>query len=91
MSISQNYKELFRHSSITEIISLFQSLLDADEIAPDEALALAGAIHAGLRTPQGQDGSLYARYARIMAMLRFGRPEIHEHVVADWQLHQPGV
>ena len=90
MSISQNYKELFRYTTITEIVSMFQSLLDARDIAPEEALALAGAIHAGLRTPQ-QDGSIYARYARMMALLRYGMPEIHEHVVAGWQLHQPGV
>jgi hypothetical protein len=90
MSVSQNYKELFRHTTITEIVSMFQSLLDARDIAPEEALALAGAIHAGLRNPQGQDGSIYARYARLMALLRYGMPEIHEHVVADWRLHQPG-
>jgi len=89
MTITQNRKELFEHTTIMEIVSMFQSLLDTRDIAPEEALALAGAIHAGLRNPQGWDGSIYARYAQMMALLRYGMPEIHEHVVADWQLHQP--
>jgi hypothetical protein len=91
MSISQNYKELFRYATITEIVLMFQSLLDARDIAPEEALALAGAIHAGLRNSQGKAGSMYAIYARMMALLRYRMPEIHEHVVADWQLHHPGM
>jgi len=86
MSISQNYKELFRYATITEIVSMFQSLLDARDIAPEEALALAGAIHAGLRKPQGLDSTAYARYAQTMALLNHHMPEVHQHVVANWRL-----
>jgi len=86
MSISQNYKELFRYTTITEIVSMFQSLLDSRDIAPDEALALAGAIHADLRNLQGSDGSIYARYARTMALMNHHMPHVHQHVVVNWRL-----
>ena len=67
---------------------MFQSLLDAQDIAPEEALALAGAIHAMLRNPRMQDGSIYAQYARMMALLEHGMPSTSEYVAANWQLHQ---
>jgi hypothetical protein len=86
MSTIENSKELFRQTTITEILSMFQSLLDALDIQPEEALALAGAIHAGLRNPQGLDGFAYARYAQAMALLNHHMPEVHQHVVANWRL-----
>jgi len=86
MSNTQNYKELFKYASITEIVSMFQSLLDARDIAPEEALALAGAIHAGLRKPRGQNGAAYARFAQAMALLNHHLPDVHQHVVANWRL-----
>lgn len=86
MSDSQTYKELFKYATITEIVSMFQALLEAHDIAPEEALALAGAIHAGLRKPQGQNGTMYARYAQAMALLNYRLPDVHRHVVANWRL-----
>lgn len=86
MSGSQIYKELFRNATVTEIVSMFQSLLDARDIEPQEALALAGAIHAGLRKSQGQDGTAYARYAQAMALLNHHLPGVYHHVVAKWRL-----
>ena len=86
MSDTQNYKELFKYATITEIVSLFQSLLDERDIAPEEALALAGAIHAGLRKPHGLNGAAYARYAQAMALLHHHLPDVHQHVVANWRL-----
>jgi hypothetical protein len=86
MSDTQNYKELFKYATITEIVSMFQSLLDERDIAPEEALALAGAIHAWLRKPQGQNGVAYARYAQAMALLNHHLPDVHRHVVANWRL-----
>jgi len=88
MPTIDNRKELFRQTTLLEIISMFQSLLDALDIEPKEALALAGAIHAGLRDPQGLDGPVYARYAQAMALLNHHLPEVHQHVVANWHLPQ---
>ena len=65
---------------------MFQSLLDARDIEPQEALALAGAIHAGLRKSQGQDGTAYARYAQAMALLNHHLPDVYHHVAAKWRL-----
>lgn len=89
MPTVDNYKELFRQTTILEIISMFRALLDELDIEPEEALALAGAIHAGLRNPQGLDGTAYARYAQAMALLQHHLPEVHQHVVTNWRV--PGV
>ncbi|MBK9924464.1 MAG: hypothetical protein IPP66_04150 [Anaerolineales bacterium] len=89
MSTVENKKELFRQTTIAEIISMFQSLLDALDIQPEEALALAGAIHAGLRNPQGMDRVAYARYAQAMALLNHHLPDVHQHVVTNWRLPKP--
>jgi len=67
---------------------MFQALLDELDIEPDEALALAGAIHAGLRNPQGLDGSAYARYAQAMALLQHHLPKVYQHIVVNWRLPQ---
>ena len=87
MLLSQTYKDLFRQFTTSDMLSMFRSLLDSHDIQPEEALALTGAIHAGLRNPPERDGSVYAQYARTMALLRYKMPEIHEHVVANWRRH----
>jgi hypothetical protein len=83
---SQTNKDLFRHTTPSDMLSLLWSMLDSGDIQPQEALALVGAIHAGLRNPGERNGSTYALYARIMALLRHEMPEIHQHVVANWRL-----
>jgi hypothetical protein len=89
MLLSQTTKDLFRHATPSDMLSLLRSMLDSGDIQPQEALALAGAIHAGLRNPGERNGSTYARYARTMALLRHEMPEVHEHVVANWRLPEP--
>jgi hypothetical protein len=86
MSNSQDHKELFRQPALSEVLSMVRSMLDTYDIESDEALALLGSIHAGLRHAKGQDGSVYARYAQTMALLQHQMPEIHQHVVANWQI-----
>ena len=87
-SMSNYHKNLFRIPTISEKIALFRSLLDSYEIKPAEALALSGSIHAELRRVKGQDGSAYASYAQTMALLNYYLPDVHQHVVANWQLPQ---
>ena len=88
--MAQSYKNLFRIPTITENIALFRSLMDSHEIKPGEALALSGSIHAELRRGKGQDGSAYARYAQTMALLNHHMPDVHQHVIANWQLPKSG-
>ena len=88
MTDIQNRKKLFKYTTTPEIVSMFRSLLDARDIAPEEALALAGAIHAGLRRPRKNDGSVYAQYARTMALLQHSMPDTDKYVAANWQLPQ---
>jgi len=91
MSDIQKIKELFKYATITEIVSLFQSLLELRDIEPEEALALAVAIHGDLRSLQGNNGSLYAKYAALMAFLQHALPDVHTHVVVNWRLPQKRV
>jgi len=86
MPLSKNHHVLFQQSNVTDRMSLFQSLLDSHELTQDEALALLGAIHADLRQSQGQDGTIYARYARVMESLHSEMPDVHQYVVANWQM-----
>ena len=89
MPISQDHKELFHQPATSEVLSMVRSMLDAYDIESNEALALLGSIHAGLRQAKGQDGSVYARYAQTMALLQHQMPEIHQHVVANWRVFYP--
>ncbi len=86
MPNSESFRALFRPAATADMLSLFQSLVEAGEIGPQEALALAGAIHAGLRKPQRTNGAAYARYAQMMAFLKHRLPEVHRHVIANWHL-----
>lgn len=87
MSPERSLRELFRPATTSDVLSMFRSLLELRDILPGEALALAGAVHAGLRKPREQDGAVYLGYARAMALLRYALPEIHEHVAANWRLN----
>lgn len=87
MLLSEPHKDLFRPAATSDVLTMFQSLLESRDIPPQEALALAGAVHAGLRKPREQSGAVYAGYARAMALLRYALPEIHEHVTANWRLN----
>jgi hypothetical protein len=83
---AQTYKNLFRRATTSDLLLLLRSMLDSRDLRPQDALALAGAVHAGLRKPGERNGSAYAQYARTMALLRHEMPETHEHVVANWRL-----
>ena len=65
---------------------MFRSLLDSRGIALDETLAFAGLIHANLRSLQGKDGSVYAKYAQVMALLQHTMPDAYTHVIGNWRL-----
>src|SRR5215216_6267278 len=88
MSISSSHQDLFHQPSATEKISFVRSLMDSHELNADVALALLKSIHAELAQPQpqGQNRSLYASYARMMTSLQHEMPDVHQHVVENWQV-----
>jgi len=87
MSISSSHQELFHQPSAAEKISFVQSLMETGDLHADVAMALVKSIHTELAQPQpqGQDHSIYASYARMMASLQHNLPDVHEHVVTNWQ------
>ena len=89
MSLSSSHQDLFHQPSPAEKISFVQSLIETGDLNADVAMALLKSIHSELAQPQGQDHSLYARYARLMASLQHEMPDVHQHVVTNWQATQP--
>jgi len=87
MTTPSSLQKLLQQATTADWISFFQSLLDAKDLSPDEALALAGLIHARLRNPVSHKGSNYAQYARIMAALNHYLPDTFQHVSTNWQLN----
>ena len=87
MSISSSHQDLFHQPSAAEKISFVRSLMDSHELNADVALALLKSIHTELAQPQphGQNRSLYASYARMMTSLQHEMPDVHQHVVENWQ------
>jgi len=89
MSLSSSHQDLFHQPSPAEKISFVRSLIEAGDLNPDVAMALVKSIHSELAQPQGQDHSLYASYAHLMASLQHEMPDVHQHVVTNWQAPQP--
>src|SRR5689334_20037834 len=88
MTSSSNHQDLFHQASAAEKISLVQSLMETGELNANVAMALLKSIHSELAQPQGNDPSLYANYARLMASLNHKMPDVHQHVVTNWRVPQ---
>ena len=88
MSISSSHQDLFHQPSAAEKISFVRSLMETGQLNADVALALLKSIHTELAQPQEKNHSLYASYARVMASLQHKMPDVHQHVVANWQATQ---
>lgn len=52
MSPERFLSDLFRPATTSDVLSMFRFLLESRDILPGEALALAGAVYAGLRKPR---------------------------------------
>ena len=88
MSVSSTHQDLFHQPSAAEKISFVRSLMETGDLQADVAMALLKSIHTELADPQGQDHSSYASYARMMASLQHTMPDVHQHVVENWQASQ---
>jgi len=85
MPISSDHHNLFHQSGTADKISQFESLLQAHDLNGDEALALLKSIHTDLEQPQGHDHTVYASYAHMLEALHHEMPNVHQHVLANWQ------
>jgi len=84
MTISSPHSDLFQQPTTTDWISFLRSRMKAHDLAPREALALTGLIHAQLRKPNSNTGAVYAQYARTMSALNHELPDVHQHVINNW-------
>ncbi len=89
MTISSNYRELFRAASIVEKLALFQRLLEASELYIDLALALLKAIHKQLSLEKSNDHIDYKRYAETIELLRYHRADMLKEVIDAWKAENP--
>src|ERR1044071_6694439 len=85
MPISSSHHDLFHQSNAADKISLFQSLLESQDLSADEATALVKSIHTELEQPEGHDRSVYESYVHMMEDLNHNMSEVHQQVVASWQ------
>jgi hypothetical protein len=91
MTISSNYRELFRAATIVDKLVLFQCLLEASELYVDLALALLNATHKQLSLGQSHDRIEYKRYAETIELLRYHRADMLKEVVDAWKAENPSV
>ncbi len=89
MTISSNYRELFRAASIAEKLALFQRMLEASELYVDLALALLKAIHKQLSFEKSSDHIDYKRYAETIELLRYHRADMLKEVITAWKAENP--
>lgn len=88
MSITSTHKDLFRNPTTDDKLSLFQLLLDANELTENLTLALLKIIHGELKSNQFRDRSVYKRYAESIESLRYHMLDILQLVVAAWKNNQ---
>ena len=86
--ITSNHKDLFRTSTTKDKLTLFQLLLDANELTVNLTLSLLKIIHRELKNNQNRNRSLFKRYAEAIEYLRYHNSEMLQLVVAAWNFHQ---
>jgi hypothetical protein len=88
MHISSSHKDLFRKTTISDKLNLFQLLFDSQTLTADLTLALLKIIHEELNNHQKPDRTVFKRYALMVSSLRYHVPEMFQQVVDDWKAHQ---
>jgi len=79
-----NRKELFRASTTNDKLVFLQSLFNAKALTEDLTLALLKVVHRELGVRQGRAPSVYKRYAKIIASLRYYQFDEFQRVVDAW-------
>lgn len=86
MTISSNYRDLFRNTTIEDKLSLFQFLLEGKEdLTTDLALALLKTIHKELSSNHNHDHLAYKHYAGAIESLRYQQSDMLSRVVDAWR------
>jgi len=87
-TITSKHKDLFRPPTTEDKLTLFQLLMDANELTVTLSLALLKIIHGELKSNQNPDRSLYKQYAKAIESLRYRMLDTLQLVVATWKNHQ---
>jgi len=83
MSIPE-FNDLFHNSGAQGILDFLLSKLEANNLSPDEALAMLSAVHEELGEGSGTDPKVYQSYNGLMKLLQREKPEVYEYVVSAW-------
>ena len=83
MSIPE-FNDLFHNSGAQEILDYLFSKLEANDLLPDEALAMLSAVHEEVGEGSGTDPKVYQSYNGFMKLLDREKPEVYEYVVSAW-------
>jgi hypothetical protein len=87
-TITSKHKDLFRTPTTEDKLTLFQLLMDANELTVTLSLALLKIIHGELKSNQHSDRSVYKQYAEAIESLRYRMLDTLQLVVATWKNHQ---
>ena len=82
--MSANFNDLFHDSGLSGMLDYLSARLSAGDLAPDEALAMLGAVHEGLSSGDVTDRHVYQQYSAIMQTLSSTMPDVHDFVVSEW-------
>ena len=88
MAIPSYRRDLFRDSTIGDILNFFHLLFNARELTADLTLALLKIIHHELNIHQKPDRTVYKRYAEAIESLRYYVPDMLQQVVDGWKSSQ---
>ena len=85
MPITSDHKDLFRAPTTEDKLTLFQSLLDTNELTVHLSLALLKIIHGELKNNKNHDRAIYKRYAKSIEAMRYHMLDMLQLVVATWK------
>ena len=83
--ITSTHKDLFRNPTTEDKLTLFQLLLEYNELTFNLSLALLRIIHRELKSNQDHEGSVYKRYAESIESMRYHMLDTLQLVVAAWK------
>lgn len=84
-------KDLFHLPTPLDKLAFFRSLLEAEEMHTDLALALLKSIHKELGAKRTQERRAYKRYAEAVASLNHHKADVFKQVVDAWNAAQSGI
>jgi hypothetical protein len=80
-----NFNNLFKDSGSQEILDFLLSKIEANDLSPEEALAMISAVHEEMTEGTPADPKVFQSYNNFMKFLEREKPDIFEFVASNWK------